>query len=129
MNRWDEMSEDEREVALFPIGYRMQLILTAYTKAALATAQIGAKAQLSMLEDLARLVGEFFTARAMKEIGPASETSVEMIDEALRADGDEQLSRSFKILTSRDVFAELLRLNPSWMRAIKLCGYGGAGAA
>jgi hypothetical protein len=125
---WDEMSEDDKRlVALFPVGCRFSLIIAGYTKWALAACSMGAKAQLEMLEGIAGLADGFFNARALAEVRPCCEVSAQMIETALRNDGDERCSKSFNVLTRAEIFGELLRLNPSWLRAIRLCGYGGAG--
>jgi hypothetical protein len=115
MNGWDDT--DEREVALFPPGSRFALIIVSYSKWALATCAMGQKLQLEMLEGIAGVL----EPRVMAEIKACCETTRMIVETALTGDGDEELSRSFGILTSREVFRELLRLNPSWLRAIWLC--------
>jgi hypothetical protein len=129
---WDELTEDElaaREVAMFPPGCRFALIIASYSKWALAACDTSAKLRLEFLEGITSLVSDSFNSRALAEVKPCCETTRRMIETALANDGDEKLSKSFGILTGREVFAELLRLNPSWMWAIRLCSFSGARAA
>lgn len=122
---WDDMSPDEREVALFPVGHRYALVMASYWKWALANCLMSAAMRLEFLEGLERLVGDRgLNARALAEVRPCNETSVRMIAEALDSDHGERSGQAFKILTGREVFGALLRLNPTWLWAIRLCGYG-----
>jgi hypothetical protein len=117
------MTPDEHETVMCPVGFRFNIIIAGYTKYALATCPMDAKTRLEMLEGL-----ESLGISALTAIEPCCETSFQMIEEALRSDGKEKLSRSFDILTSWEIFNHLLRLNPSWMAAVKLCGFGRAAA-
>lgn len=114
--------EEERAVLHFPCGYRHVLLFVAYCKHALVNHEMRAGHRLEFLEWINRQVDIVIRADMLAIIEPMSLTEVQMMDEALSLDreGDPAGMASFRVLTSRDVFADFLRLNPSLLKAIML---------
>jgi hypothetical protein len=74
-----------------------------------------------VLEQLNGLVDEYFTPAALAAINPADNVSAQIIREANKLDDDHNW-RNVYVLTSSEVFGNLVRLNPSILEAMKLCG-------
>jgi len=51
-------------------------------------------------------------------IQPMSDVELDIVHEAMALDGDERCDASFKVLTSRRVFAIFQQLNPSYSAAL-----------
>jgi len=110
-------------VEMFPPGYRHVLLMVAYAKRGLAAASIGDHARLDILEKLHELTDQFFRERVLAVIEPMGETEAEMMAQAFSLDpaGDKSRRASFDLLTG-EAFDHFVRLNPSLLRAIRLCG-------
>lgn len=114
--------EEDRAVRHFPSGYRYTLLFVAYCKHALVNHEMRAGHRLQFLEWINKQVDFVMTADMLAIIEPMSITEVKMMDEArsLDRDSDPAGMGSFRVLTSADVFAEFLKLNPSLLKAIML---------
>jgi hypothetical protein len=114
--------EEERAVCHFPSGYRYSLLFVAYCKHALVNHEMRAGHRLQFLEWINKQVDIVITADMLAAVEPMSVTEVKMMDEALSLDreGDPAGMASFRVLTSPDVFADFLRLNPSLLKTIML---------
>jgi hypothetical protein len=114
--------EEERAVRHFPCGYKHTLLFIGYCKYGLVNCEMRAGQRLQFLEWVNRQVDLIVTADMLATIEPASVTEVKMMDEALSLDRDGEPAgmASFRVLTSPDVFADFLRLNPSLLKAIML---------
>jgi hypothetical protein len=114
--------EEERAVRHFPCGYKHTLLFIAYCKYGLVNCEMRAGQRLQFLEWVNRQVDLIVTADMLATIEPASITEVKMMDEALSLDREDDPAGmgSFRVLTSADVFADFLRLNPSLLKAIML---------
>jgi hypothetical protein len=97
--------------------------MASYAKSALADASIGDHARLDILEKLHELTDRFFRERVLVVIEPMSGVEVEMMEQAFTLDrsGDKSRQASFNLLTG-DTFNHFVAINPSLLRAIKLCG-------
>ena len=115
------MSDDERMILYTPIGYLHAMVAISVTKRALATRKLSTGEQLEMLEALGKTVDRYLTAEAVAAIKPICETGAQIVHEAMQADGEHGIE-SFHLLSSLEVFNNLLALNPSLMDAIRLCG-------
>lgn len=116
------MSEQEHpHVQIFPVGYRYQLLLIAFTKYVLSL-KMGQGQRLRFLELLNDMTDRFITPEMLAVVEPMSETEVNMLIAArsLDAADDKAGSASFKVLTRRDIFDHFLELNPSLLTAIKM---------
>lgn len=122
------LNADETLILQCPAGYRFNLVAVSYLKRVLATRQMTIGDQLEFLEALNGMVDERFTTEGLALVKPADDISAQMIEEARKLDADDStLSRSFDVLTSWEVFGNLVRLNPTIMDAMKACGLGGWG--
>jgi hypothetical protein len=114
--------EEERAVRHFPTGYRYTLLFVSYCKHALVNHEMRAGHRLQFLEWVNKQADIVMTADMLAVTEPMSLTEVKMMDEALSLDREDDPAGmgSFRVLTSADVFAEFLKLNPSLLRAIML---------
>jgi hypothetical protein len=110
-------------VASCPNGYKHILIMVAVTKKALVECQMTAAQRLDLLQKMNALTDAYITPAAVATVEPACDTFMAILDEARKLDdpSDPGGMASFKMLTSRDVFAHLRRLNPSLDAAIAFC--------
>ncbi len=114
--------EEERAVLHFPCGYKHTLLFVAYCKHVLVNHEMRAGHRLEFLEWINKQVDIVIRADMLAIIEPMSVTEVKMMDEAqsLDREGDPAGMGSFRVLTSADVFAEFIKLNPSLLKAIML---------
>jgi hypothetical protein len=119
----DGMTEDERLVVNVPVGYLCSMVIVSHIKRALVSCKMSVGLRLRMLELLNANVDLYFTEAALAAIEPACDTAVEMIHECLKVDeGNPRIGKGFDLLASWEVFGHLIKLNPSLLDAIKLCG-------
>jgi hypothetical protein len=122
--------EEKDAIDLFPRGHKHTLLFIAYAKHALVNLKMRAGERLQFLEWIDSCVCLTVTREMVEIIQPASVTEMRMIAEAqsLSRDDDRGGFASYKVLTSEEVFAEFLALNPSLLRAIVMAyenfGYG-----
>ena len=76
--------------------------------------------RLEALEALHRQITPWVTTEVLAAIRPADDVTLRIIAEAesLDTEGDDGL-RSYKVLTSWEVFNDLVRLNPSLLDAMR----------
>lgn len=115
--------DDEQVLASVPPGYWYSLVLAAWAKRVLSSRDLSVGERLAMLEGLGNCVHGSLTPAVLAAVAPVGETVRQIIEEALRLDIDansESGELSFQVLTRPDVFANLLRLEPSLFDAIRL---------
>ena len=114
--------EEERAVLHFPCGYKHTLLFVAYCKHVLVNHEMRAGHRLEFLEWINKQVDIVIRADMLAIIEPMSVTEVKMMDEAQSLDREDDPAGmgSFRVLTSADVFAEFIKLNPSLLKAIML---------
>lgn len=112
----DSLSADDKLVLYTPAGYRSHIVVAAWVKLALTSMALGAGEQLKLLRGLDRLIDGRFTGQVLAVIEPARAGTSEMIAEAMKLDTDAR----FKMLEGWETFTIMLRLEPSWMEAIRL---------
>jgi hypothetical protein len=105
---------------IVPDGYRYAFVMATIFKRVLANDPMTIGERLEMLEALNAMVDAWFTAEALALLAPADDTTLEIAREAWKLDGDND-AQSFALLTSEEVFGNLVRANPSIMDAIKAC--------
>jgi hypothetical protein len=110
---------DEREETV-PNGYRWLIVMATIFKRTLAQDPMTAAQRLEMLEALHAMTDQFFTPVALAALEPADSITVSILREAWRLDGDTD-DQSFAVLTSPEVFRNLLAANRSIAAAIALC--------
>jgi len=118
-----DKQDDERMLASVARGYWYSLMLAAWGKRLLTSQDLSIARRLEMLERLGDCVHGALTPAALAAIAPAGETTAEIIETALRLDLDansETGELSFRVLTRPDVFATLLKPEPSLFDAIRL---------
>jgi hypothetical protein len=110
------------ETMYLPAAYRGNLIMAAMTKRWLAADKLPLGERLFYLEEFEKLAFGVLTPEALAAIEPANDTFEEIFVESMRVDTTEsQAATAFGILDRDAIFADLLRLNPSLVTAIKLC--------
>jgi len=116
------MPDAERMVASVPPGYRYSLVLAGYFKRVLTSQELSLGERLAILEGLDSFAHGNLTSATLAAVAPAGETTVQIIEQALRLDLDagSEGEASFGVLTRPDVFGNLLRLEPSLGDAIRL---------
>jgi hypothetical protein len=115
---------DEQMVAYFPAGYRAHLIIIACAKRWLL-GELSVGERVEMLQWLNDQVWGIVTAAAVAHVEPANDTFMAIVYEAMKLDAgrtDDHCPDAFKMLERWSVFWDLCRLNPSMLRAIRLCG-------
>jgi len=120
---WDVMPDAERMMTSVPLGHQYELILAGYFKRTLLEQGMSVADRLHTLEGLGTLVHGALTPAALAAVAPAGETMMQIVEEALRIDLDansETCEASFAVLTRPDVFANLLKLEPSLLDAMRL---------
>jgi hypothetical protein len=120
----DELDE---ALASVPCGYWYSVILAGWAKAVLTSQDLSVADRLAMLEGLSTCVHGSLTPAVLAAVAPVGETVRQIIEEALRLDLDansESGELSFQVLTRPDVFANLLKLEPSLFDAIRLMSRG-----
>ena len=114
--------DDEQVLTSVARGYWYNLVLAAWGKRVLTSQELSVAERLEMLEGLGNCVHGALTPAALAAVAPAGETFMEIVETALRLDLDansESGEASFQILTRPDVFANLLRLEPSLCTALQ----------
>jgi hypothetical protein len=111
---------DDTDIERVPAGYKHTLLIVAVLKSALATCEMTAREQLEILETLNGLVDSYLTSAALAALEPAEPATIEVVRQAWRLDGNTD-KPSFAVLTSPEVFDNLIAANPSIARAIELC--------
>jgi hypothetical protein len=116
---WQEMwNDDERMLAITPVGYWYDLVNVSMIKRILQW-ELPPDYRLSFLEHLHKLVRGHLTLEAMQAVAPACDLAMKMIDEmkALSIDDKCRLMRKWNVL------AAFVNLNPSIVEALKLFGF------
>ena len=124
--------DSERALASVPPGYWYSVILAGWAKAVLTSQELSVAERLEMLEGLQNCVHGSLTPAVLAVVAPVGEAVRQIIEEALRLDLDansETGEASFAVLTRPDVFANLLKLEPSLYAALQLMNPGSAPAA
>jgi hypothetical protein len=117
-------AEEEHAVMSLPAGHRFTLLWISYLKHALVSdPKMPAGYRLRFLEWIDDQRDTFIASDIIEMIEPMSATEVEMMHAAQSLGGkdDPGGQASFKVLTSADVFADFLKLNPSMLAAIVKC--------
>jgi hypothetical protein len=114
-----EQMDDEQLAVFVPAGYVHLMLWAGAGKRALQY-QMKPGKRLRLLELLNSLTDNYFTPEMLAAITPASDTEMEMVNEARSLDGDKGCAASFDVLTGAKVFGHFRRLNPSYLAAIKL---------
>jgi hypothetical protein len=128
--RWlDALDPHEKLIVHLPRGYKDTLLLISRLKAWLEVETVAAY-RLEALEALHRQITPWVTTEVLAAIRPADDVTLRIIAEAesLDTEGDDGL-RSYKVLTSWEVFSDLCRLNPSLLDAIRMMEANPEGAA
>jgi hypothetical protein len=113
---------DEAVIACIPAGFRSSLIGIAMAKKWLQGDDLSVADRLHHLEFVRSQAFGVLTAEAVAAIEPASDTFEQIFTEAMRVNpGDNQCETAFGILDRDEIFADLVRLNPSISGAIRLC--------
>jgi hypothetical protein len=115
---------DDNLIFLCPAGHRYSFVVAAMSKRWIATEAMSAGERLWILEKLHGLTDGFFTQAALAMIEPADDFFASIFEEAKTADPGNDCSNSFEILTSQEVFNNLARLNPSILKALRVCPGG-----
>ena len=116
------MNSDESVIASLPVGYRANLIMISLAKRWLTRDDITVAERLRTLESIDQMAFGAITPKVAAEIEPANAAFEEAFTEAMHmATGDEQCPRAFALLERDEAFLVLCRINPSLIRAIKLC--------
>lgn len=112
------LTADENFVLHTTPGRRFDFLFAAYLKRALTTLKMKAGERLQLLEWL----NQSFSPNVLAAIQPMSEAEAAIMREARSLDrkDDPAAMASFRVLTSWKVFGHFLRLNPSYLAAIKL---------
>jgi hypothetical protein len=121
------LTDDERMMASVPCGYLYSLILAAWAKAVLTSQDLSVADRLAMLEGLGHCVHGSLTPAVLAVVAPVGETFMEIVETALKLDLDansESGEASFAVLTRPDVFANLVKLEPSLSTALQLMSRG-----
>jgi hypothetical protein len=121
------MTDDERVMASVARGYWYELVLAGYFKRVLTSQELSVAERLELLEGLGTFVHGALTPAALAAVAPAGETFMEIVETALKLDLDansETGEASFAVLTRPDVFANLLKLEPSLSTALQLMSRG-----
>jgi hypothetical protein len=113
---------DEAVMASIPIGYRTSLIGIAMAKRWLSRDDVSVADRLHHLEFVKSQAFGSLTAQSVAAVEPASDQFEQAFTDAMQADsGETQCATAFGILARDDAFLNLVKLNPSLIRAIKLC--------
>jgi hypothetical protein len=108
-------------------GYWYNLVLAGWAKRVLTSQDLSVAERLEMLEGLGHCVHGALTPAVLAAVAPVGETVRQIIEEALRLDLDansESGEASFAVLTRPDVFANLVKLEPSLYAALQLMSPG-----
>jgi hypothetical protein len=121
MSEQTEALSDDDGALQTPAGYVHLMLMAAYAKRGLQY-QMKPGKRLKLLELLNSLTDNYFTPDMLATIEPMSDTEMAMVSEARSLDReDDRLGNaSFDVLTSPKVFGHFLKLNPSFVAAIKL---------
>ena len=116
-------AEETAAVEMFPVGYRFTLLVISYIKNVLTTRKMTHGYRLRFLEWLDHSVDFTITPEILETVAPMSDTEMAMVHEAKTLDDKDgpegtRCAASFKVLTSSEVFADFLALNPSLLAAI-----------
>jgi hypothetical protein len=111
-----------------PVGYRSNLVMIAMAKRwAAPDKELTVAERLRTLKSIKEMTFGVLTPEAVAVIEPANDKFEEIVAKAVRASIalDDDGRAMCKALEQMDVFANLLKLNPSLIRAAELCrGHG-----
>jgi hypothetical protein len=120
------MNSRQPDPAVFvrlPSGYRANLIMIALAKRWLARDDITVAERLRTLKAIKGMAHGLIGKPALAAIEPANDTFEAIVAKGVRLSiaQDDDGTAMFKILEQPDVFENLLKLNPSLIRAAELC--------
>ena len=112
------MNQHAEIVASLPAAHRYELVLVAVVKNWLLAADLSPAERVAYLEWLATRDGVITPAR-VAAVEPANDAFMEVFTDAFRLDPPDSESGAacFSFLTRPDIFAALLKLNPSIVKA------------
>jgi hypothetical protein len=115
----ESLRGDEYRIVHMPIGHLFNMAFVSYIKHGLLTLQMTASDRLKFLDAIAGTISGPVTAEAVAAIEPADAVGVKMIREIMKL----PVERQTRAFDDGDVFRLLAQLNPSLLRALRLCVY------
>ena len=108
---------DIDKLDMLPVGIRYSFWIVAIGKFILETGHLSADENLSLLKSIHSIPDEcgYFDKQVLAMVQPASRAEYDIFDAAMKLGHNEV----FKVLTCRETFDILLKLNPSVLKAIE----------
>ncbi|MDH2353498.1 hypothetical protein QCM80_22960 [Bradyrhizobium sp. SSUT112] len=113
------LTGDEYRIVHMPIGHLFNIAFASFAKEALLKIEMTAGERLKILDTLAGMISGPLTAEAIAAIEPADTVGLQMLREIMRL----PVERQVQAFDAGDVFRLMARLNPSLLRALRLCVY------
>jgi hypothetical protein len=111
------LTGDQYRMVHMPIGHLFRMAFVSVIKHALLTCEMTAGERMKFLDGIARSVTGIVTAEAVAAIEPIDPVGLKMVREITSL----PIAKQTTAFKDSDVFRLLAQLNPSLLRALRLC--------